>query len=145
MPPEVRCQSPSDLYAGCKRRIERRHVKTNKPDEGSVSLKLNGAQAESVLPEMRLDSICQRITFFLRKNVRHEFHYARIGIHAGERLPVGVAPMAEDQALGRKTAKNHWQRLNDLGFDGLKGFTQLTTKDHENLRLLLNNLRGRWR
>jgi len=94
LPPEVRCQSPSDLYAGRKLRIERRHVKTNKPDEDSVSLKLNGAQAESVLPKMRLDSICQRITFFLRKNVRHEFHYARIGIHAGERLPVGVAPKA---------------------------------------------------
>jgi hypothetical protein len=36
----------------------------------------------------------------LRKRPPKEFHHTSASIHMGERLPVGVAPRAEREALG---------------------------------------------
>jgi hypothetical protein len=115
----------TDRYAGREGCIERWHVKTDEPNEASVSPKLNGAQTESVLSKMNPDSICQCVTVWLRKDVRHVLHDSKIGIETCERLAVGLVPVPEDQALCRESRK-HGERLTDLGFIGLQRFTQRT-------------------
>jgi hypothetical protein len=75
---------------------------------------------------MNPDSICQCITVWLRKDVRHVLHDSKIGIETCERLAVGLLPVPEDQALCRESRK-HGERMTDLGFIGLQGFTQRTS------------------
>jgi hypothetical protein len=53
-----------------------------------------------MLLEMSFDSVQHGIALFLRKRPPKEFHHTSASIHMGERLPVGVAPRAEREALG---------------------------------------------
>jgi hypothetical protein len=68
----------------------------------------------------------------------------RFGVETCERLAVGLVPVPEDQALCRESRK-HRERLTDLGFIGLQGFTLLTSNDCHFHPLLLNGLRKHWR
>lgn len=113
--PQYSAANLPDFHAGCKRRIKRRNAQTNETDEVSVSPMLNGAQAEPVLPKMRIDAIRNGVTLFSRKHVRHKFHDAEISAHASKQLAVGVPPLTENQALGADAGRRHSQRLNDLG------------------------------
>ena len=53
-----------------------------------------------MLLEMRFDSVQHGIALCLCKRPSKEFHHTSVSIHAGEPLPVGVAPRAQDEALG---------------------------------------------
>jgi hypothetical protein len=50
--------------------------------------------------EMRFDSVQHGIALFLGKRPSKEFHHTSVSIHTGERLPVGVTPRAQGEALG---------------------------------------------
>jgi hypothetical protein len=122
--PILCCQSPSDFHTGRKRSKKCRNAQTDEPNEAPVSPILNRAQSEPVLSKVSLDSVCQRVTLFSRKNVRHVLHHSNIGIETSEWLTVGLTPVPEDQPLRCNRSKNHWGRLTDLGFDGcLRTFT----------------------
>lgn len=80
-----------------------------------------------MLSKVSLDSVCQRVTLFSRKNVRHVLHHPNIRIETSEWLTVGLTPAPEDHPLRCNRTKNHSGRLTDLGFDGcLRTFTLLT-------------------
>jgi hypothetical protein len=53
-----------------------------------------------MLLEMSVDSVQHGIALFLRKRPPKEFHHTSVSIHTGERLPVGVAPRPQGEALG---------------------------------------------
>jgi hypothetical protein len=72
--------------------MEHRNAQPNETDEAPARPKPNSAQAESVLSKVCFDSVCQRVTFFSRKNVRHMLHYPDIGIETSEWLTVGLTP-----------------------------------------------------
>jgi hypothetical protein len=81
-------------------RFKLRNLQANEPGEQAISPKLHCPKAESMLLEMRFDSVQHGIALCLRKRPSKEFHHTTVSIHAGERLPVGVAPRAQAEALG---------------------------------------------
>src|SRR5258708_39008519 len=98
--PAVCCQSPPNLCTGCEWGVELWHAPSNEPEQAAIASKFYGAQTEAPLPEMSLDSVCHRITLFLRKDARHELHYKGRSVYSSEGLAVGFAPVAQDQSLG---------------------------------------------
>jgi hypothetical protein len=81
-------------------RFKLRNLQANEPDEHATSPKLRCPKAESMPLEMRFDSVQHGTALFLRQRPSKEFHHMSVSIHTGERLPVGVAPRAQGEALG---------------------------------------------
>jgi hypothetical protein len=96
----LRRQTPTDFYARRVMRLNLRNLQANEPYERAISPKLRCPKAESVLFEMSVDSVKHGIALFLRKRPSKELHHTSVGIYTGERLPVGVAPRAQGEALG---------------------------------------------
>lgn len=65
----------------------------NEANEGARFTQLSGKQAKAVFPKMLLDSIHERVTFFVGETLGHEFHHSGIGIQCGEWFPIGVPPI----------------------------------------------------
>jgi hypothetical protein len=103
--PILRRQTSTDFYARRVVRFKLRNLQANEPDKQAISPKLRWPKAESILPEMRFDSVQHGIALCLRKRPSKEYHHTSVSIHAGERLPFGVAPTAQGEALG---GDSHW-------------------------------------
>jgi hypothetical protein len=48
---------------------------------------------------VRFDAICELIAFLPGKRPGHEFHHARIGIHASEWFAVGRDPTSQNESV----------------------------------------------
>ena len=80
--------------------LEGGDAQADEPNQASAAPKFRSTRPESVLSEVTLGSVHQCIAPFPRQKLGKEFHHARVGVHASERFPVGVAPAAEEQSLG---------------------------------------------
>src|SRR6516225_3987393 len=97
--PMLRRQTPTDFHARRVMRFKLRNLQANEPYEHATSPKLRCPKAESMLLEMSFNSVQHGIALFLRERPSKEFHHTSVGIRTGERLPVGVAPRAQGEAL----------------------------------------------
>jgi hypothetical protein len=70
--------------------------------------KFHGAQAEAMPSKMCLDPVGQCVTAFLRKGVRQELHDTGIAVQPSEWFPIGLTPVAQDQALSNQ----NWAALS---------------------------------
>ncbi|MDP1858120.1 MAG: hypothetical protein Q8K82_05600 [Gemmatimonadaceae bacterium] len=73
------------------------------------SRNLDGPQAKSVVAEVLLNAIGQRIALRASEHALKVLHHAWIGIHGSERLPVSSSPLPETKS-GRQcfTGRSHF-------------------------------------
>jgi hypothetical protein len=79
--------------------LKRRNGEADKTDEGMILSQFGRAQAKAVLAKVLFHAIYHPIAFFPRKKRRHEFHNEWVRIQTRECFPVGLPPVAQDQAV----------------------------------------------
>ncbi len=88
---------------------EPRHTQTNEADESAIPAALGGERSESAFAKMILSPVHKLVAFIGRQARREELHDRGIGVHARERLPIGLVPFPQDEPLGLEICD---QRLN---------------------------------
>ena len=101
--PVVAVQAPADLdHLG----REARASEADEADERRAAGDLHGPQAPAVLIDACLDSVGERVALLARQRRGEVAHRLGVRVQLGERLPVGVAPLPEDQALGAQSVRS---------------------------------------
>lgn len=116
--PVLRGQSPADLHARRKPRLEARRREPNEAGAGIDPDDLECPAPEPSLLEMRLDLVHQRIALLARERVRKKLSHSRVGVDKCETTPISGDEAPEQQTLGSKLPG---QKHRAMGSTGRRG------------------------
>jgi hypothetical protein len=81
-------------------RVESRYLQSGEADKYPLCAEFHGIQSKAMLAKMTFNAIRQEVAFHSIQTTGHKLHHARVGVQAGEGLPVAWFPAPQQEAVG---------------------------------------------
>lgn len=99
--PPIGGQAPTHFHARCEVSVKSWDGEADETGEGYETDNFQSPRSESVIMEVTLDPVYQRIALFRSERGRKVFHHSRIGIDSGKWISIRGDPSPQEQPVGR--------------------------------------------